>query len=252
MNTIVYSLWTTPSRDFEQYRDLLKISKYYAKQFHPNFSIILVTDSKGKDICKDLKFAEISTILNDIPFKYHKFWSIGKLFAFEYAAEKYGSFLHLDADVILTKSLPDNILQAGIIAQSPEHFNKRDFYGIANNEIEYPNKKTYLAAPNMGITGGTDLDFFKSLKYEAIKFINKNEILLNREDLHPAAAAVWVEQWLMGAYANKLGKKINYLFNNDFPSERQASQKGYIHLWGRKNDKKVRLKVKELLRRIKD
>jgi hypothetical protein len=248
----VYSLWTVPFRDFVQYKDLLKISKYFIKKQYPDAHIILVTDNKGADICKDLSFTEVSTALEDVSREHHKCWSIGKMFAYQYIAEKYGAFIHLDADVVLTKPLPQDFVDSGIIAQSPEHFDLWNFYDIANKYMKYPGIETYKAAPNMGITGGTDAEFFKSLRDESVTFYNNNKLLLNQEHLHPATAAVMTEQWLTGAFANKLGKKITYLFNDDFPSDEMAREKGYIHLWGQKNAQAVKIKTAELVRGIEE
>lgn len=249
MIPLIYSLWTVPNRNFEQAHDFLKISKHFSKKFFSK--TVLFTDDKGWSYVKDLKFDEVYLDLNNLSREYHKIWSMGKIYSYGLAAKKFGHYIHLDYDAIITKQLPENFMQADIVGQQPECFDIWPAYDSFRNYLKYPSSDTYKCAPNMGIFGGKDSEFSIKLFEEAKSFYVKYRQFLDDNQIKSVAPAIAVEQWLAGAIAHHEGKKFTYLFNDVYPSQEDASKLGFIHLWTHKNHPAVKIKTAELLSGIK-
>ena len=98
-------------------------------------------------------------------------------------------FLHFDGDVIMWQKLDDRLLDRPLITQNPEtaDYFYRSFYDkllaygtwfpdCIMNEL---NSGNLIRVFNLGIVGGSNIDFFKTFCQAAFEIINKNQSLLH-------------------------------------------------------------------------
>lgn len=180
MKRFVHSFWTKPCENDNE--KLKKHVLYFATSLawlkKNNFPIVLHTDSKGKEIFKDLPYDEIYTTLDNIPEDINpKFYAYGKFLAME--NEDLGS-IHIDGDVFIkTKELGDKILNS----ESPclvQHIEKQE--AIRNNYRLWDYPKDVLeglitdSAYNCGVVKINDSELKKeyfSRYFEMCKKCNK-------------------------------------------------------------------------------
>jgi hypothetical protein len=202
-------------------KKLAKISVENFKKFYKN--VYLITDTKGLDVFKDISFTETYCILDVVPEEYKDVWSIGKLYAIRYIAEKGEQFCHSDFDFIITKELPDKILNANVFTQSIEYDLKTLGYNL--NVYEKLCKNKYLAedltlkrAFNCGIIGGKDYSFFYEYSNTAIQMVedieNKDLWLKNHPKFQSWTKAILAEQYYLACALKKCNINPTLIFDN--------------------------------------
>lgn len=248
--------------------NLKSIRKSYDK-------IILITDSNGKEIYKDLPWSEVWVELNDVPIKYSKIWCLGKLFAYRKILEKGEPFIHIDYDFFINKKIPDEILNSKVLVQSKEYvlggghplldkatYFTDYFYKSCPVRNFAQNIKSDLAY-NCGIIGGTDLNFFDFYIKSSIDMIlnPKNEkFWLESNHLPYYTLPCLSEQYYLGVCSLFLNRKVTCFFeafdNGELIKNNEGwyracnldffKKTGCIHLLG---DQKKRLKnrIKDIL-----
>ena len=110
--------WNWPEEKYHWFAWVLSLES--ARRHYPD--TMLVTDSEGARILIDglgLKFGRISTGLDVLADHDPGLWMMGKLCAYRAQREP---FVHIDTDVFLWNRLPDEVEQAPVFAQNPEHF----------------------------------------------------------------------------------------------------------------------------------
>lgn len=256
----VWSLWTKPL--------LQSASQPWGSQLHHWLSWVLsvqtaskhfeelqlVTDTLGQKLLVErlqLPFTSVVTTLDRLDDHNSQWWAIGKLEA--YKAQQ-SPFVHIDSDAFLWKSLPERLLNADVLAQSPERFRKGDdssYYKVelverlvANHNgwlpeqwSSYTSTDETLIASCCGIIGGNNTALLKEYAILALQIVE-----------HPANQVVWsnwpqlhlgnvlVEQMLLNAVvtstSNASQPSIEYLFEEDSSpfDPREAAKVGYTHL----------------------
>ena len=162
MKRFVHSFWTKPcENDDEKLRNyILYFATSLAWLKKNNFPIVLHTDSKGKELFKNLPYDEIYTTLDNIPEDINpKFYAYGKFLAMQ--QEELGN-VHIDGDVFIkSKELAENILnfKSDLIVQSLEDkyyinkwYRKYDFNGCKDIVEQYVPLST-TSAYNCGVIG---------------------------------------------------------------------------------------------------
>jgi len=236
--------------DLNLTKKLAKISVENFKKYYKN--VYLITDSDGSEIFKDINFTQVYPILDHINQEYKDVWSIGKLHAIKYIAEKNEHFCHADFDFLITKELPNEILDANVFVQSIEYDLKKLKYNLDSYEELCKNK--YLAeiktnkAFNCGIVGGKDCPFFYEYANTAIQMIedieNKDLWLKDHPEFQTWTKAVLAEQYYLACALKKYNINPTLIFDNSFDnfiqnytpltatSKRFYKETGAIHLLG--------------------
>jgi len=215
----------------------------------------LMTDKKGKELLKHLPFKSISTDLDIISNVRTHNWALGKLYTY-YMLSKYGiNFLHLDYDVFLWKPLPDTFLQNLIFAQSIDyhtHFYCEEiFQREAKNKYSAKKFNNNNIAYNMGIFGGSDLDFISKYSEEAIELTldKENQNCYNSmANCFHSSVACFCEQMYLRITEQNYNKKIECLFgtlSDHKKMDKLSVEYGYTHLIGEKQNLTVHKKIKK-------
>ena len=210
----------------------------------------LITDSISKDQFKDIGFTSISTELDALNIDYKLVWSLGKLLAYKWISLKGDPFMHIDNDVFLWKPLSKELLKNGIIAQHAEEGCKT-FYKTHLFFKKCPKK--YLAefhapnyAPNVGIIGGKDVDFFLKYSTSAMNLVldpQNKDFWINETQGMTWRKAVIAEQYYLAICAKHFNKKISFLFPDDNLGPIKCAEIGYTHLLVAKQGKYIPEKI---------
>lgn len=209
------------NEDLNLTKKLAQISVAMFKKFYKN--VYLITDHKGLDIFKDISFTETYPILDIVPEEYKAVWSISKLYAIKYISQKKEQFCHADFDFLITKELPNKILNANIFVQSIEYGLEQLRYNTVFFEQLCKNK--YLAegfssdkAFNCGIIGGKNCSFFYEYADTAIQMIqdveNKELWLKNHLKFRSWTKAVLAEQYYLACALKKYNINPKLIFDN--------------------------------------
>jgi hypothetical protein len=255
---IYFSYSTKVSRegeDLDLARKLAEISVKSFKNFYEN--VYLITDLHGSKVFKGINFTEVYPILeNAVKKKYKDVWSLGKLYAIKYIAEKGEKFCHADLDFIITRPLPDDLLDAEVFAQSIEYNLHMLEYNVSYYNLLCKNK--YLAQDiyldrsfNCGILGGKDCSFFYEYADTAIQMVedaeNKKLWLRSYPEFAPWTKAVLAEQYYLACALQKHNIWPKLIFDNSIINYQPRSwlsqaffeKTGAIHLLG---DSKKKIK----------
>jgi len=217
----------------------------------------LITDSRSKPYLEKLPWSSITTELDQVPAEYPHVWSLSKLYAFREIAKRGQPFVHTDNDAFLWRGLPDRLLKAEAFGQHPE--NVVDYkYDPWKFYANCPNKHIFdVSCPpvaiNVGVVGGTNVEFFKDYAESAIAFVQDpaNSWFWKEYSGYWAhwCKAVLAEQWYLGAFAMHRKIKVETLFPN-WPSKEEAKEACYTHLMIKKRWPNVREAIFQLARRI--
>ena len=233
-----------------------KVCSYFLKQ---NFAEVnFLTDSESLPYFKDIKFDNISLELDNVPKEYNETWSISKLYAYKIIAKKGDPFIHVDYDVILWKGIEEKFKKANLFAQHIET-NSYDHYQVEKIKNNCPN--LYIMelldvkdAINVGVIGGNDVEFLYNYSESALNIIldpiNK-DFWLNYtgfyEHWHKAAIA---EQYYLAVFSKYYDKKVEMLFPNGWPSNKEAYEKQYTHLMKAKSEDFIKNKIQLIVDKL--
>lgn len=183
-------------------------------------NVELYTDDFGYDILINklqLPYSKVHVVLNELD-KYPKdLWAIAKIKAYSLQEEP---FIHVDGDVFIWEKFPESYVNSQLIAQNLE--NTTGYYREMWNEITanitfIPNELssfhngTSNLCCNMGIIGGSDIDFFKEYCTKSFEFVDKNIEFWDKINLFNFN--IFFEQELFYELSTLNFKKINYLFD---------------------------------------
>lgn len=266
MDTVYFSYWSGGSHtNYGQHlripkivKRLHQISLHYAKKHYKN--VHMITDKQCLPFFENFGYTNITTELdelNDSLTKANYNWALGKLYTYKKLAEKGIPFMHIDYDVFVWKPLLDICWKTPIVVQSIENSEsfghlKQTFskiYGLELYKEHGPKKylKKYrfdeLVAYNMGIFGGSDLEFIKKYSEEAINFSldEKNEYVSRvMKQLNNSTFACVCEQYLLRQIAKNNNKQV-YCYLGEEPKNidlsKVANKIGYCHFHGLKTIK---------------
>lgn len=138
--------------------------------------VYFITDYKGEEIFKDLGFTKIFTDLEDLPSEYSEIWCLGKLKSYNIISKIGDPFFHIDYDFVVQRKLPENIINAPILTQSKETRLEILKYCLETINNYLPKKYLYQnikpnLAYNMGIFGGSDLNFINAYSRSALDVV---------------------------------------------------------------------------------
>ena len=270
----VWSLWTLPYRLRNRWP--WRTSRQHSLSWilsveaaRPHFGeTALYTDDEGAALLIDglgIPFDYVSTALNELDDQDPDWWMLGKLHTYRLQREP---FVHMDSDVYLWKPLPQRLLTAPVLAQSPDHTRWLPWYDAEFCEstirsqgdgwipIEWCWYRATAAtqqAACCGIVGGNDLDFLQRYASTVIGILesprNRSAFgrLSDKKTYNP-----FFEQYLLCACAAFHGVRIEYLFESAdapfFPG--RAAELGYTHLIaGAKSDPEIAGRLEQRIAR---
>ena len=256
---IYHSFWDKGYRNIdENLYNMHKLSVLTALKSHGN--IHLITTSRGWQFLGDLPYTSIQLFDSEIPEKYNRIWGISKLYAYKQINKKNEPFLHIDYDVFLFKTLPDEILNGGVICQNIEDekmvsssYEINKFQNNCKNKYIYNKDVNY--AYNTGIFGGNDnkvIDFYLDEAFK-ILFDNENQDYWLSPDLYDNywIYTSMIEQFWLSQCLNHLNFKPTLLFDTFLP-ENISKELGYTHLMAAKNDIYIQDKIKNKIRQYEN
>lgn len=228
------------------------------KHYGASSSIELICDTNAKNILKDLPFDNVHVLLDNI--NYPTIWSLGKIYAYDFACSVGEPFLHLDADVFLWEPLPEILLNSPVFCQSKDRILGTSFY-----DVDKLNFYTHRAVPtdwyeqkgtmsyNLGIFGGTNISLIKEYCDYVLSMIN-NDIYKPLWEASPAipflenfnlssTKSCLIEQGNFGIFCKNKNITPGLLFDTTTPPDDAESAiftyKKYTHLVGKKNDSSI-------------
>ena len=219
---------------------MYKLSAYYLKK---NYGpVTLITDDKGAKFLEGVAFETIRTDLNDLPREAGFAWGLGKIKAYGLAAEAGKPFIHADHDVFVAKPIPKDLAESGVFAQHKE-IDIDGLYDLEKFHRRLPNKgllerHRIRDAANMGIFGGTDLEFIARYSRESCGLVLDRSNLRFMQNTNFRCSwqpSVLFEQYYMTLMADYEDKKVGYLFKSENELKTEGVSLGYTHLWGVKH-----------------
>lgn len=185
--------------------------------------VILYTDQQGYEILIEklnLPYTEVHIVYDDnlcLP----QHWAYAKIKTYSMQTEP---FLHIDGDVYITQELPQNIIQANLVAQNreiPTNYYKGMLEKILGQPRFIPPKviakdleEGKILSCNMGIFGGNDIKFIQEYCQEVFHFFENNHL---NSELHTHSKLdcnIFFEQILFAMMSDNKGKKITYVSRN--------------------------------------
>jgi hypothetical protein len=218
-----------------------QLIKFYDK-------VELYTDDFGYDILitkLKLPYTKVHVILNELDHYHSDLWAIAKIKVYSLQDEP---FMHVDGDVFIWDKFPDNFINSNLFAQNLE--NTTDYYRkmwngisseleyIPNEMLAFHNGETNLCA-NMGVIGGSDIEFFKLYAEKSFEFVNRNLEVWDKINLFNFN--IFFEQELFYELSVLKSKPITFLFDEiwgdnayiGFGDFHQVPHKRtYLHLLG--------------------
>ncbi|MFC4636044.1 DUF6734 family protein [Dokdonia ponticola] len=235
------------------------LSANQLKKYYEN--VELYTDELGARILIDtlkLPYSKVHIVLNTIDHYHKDLWAISKIKTYSLQNEP---FLHVDGDVFIWDTFPEELMKAPLITQNLEK--TTDYYrnmwkGIEPHlsyipeELNTFNSTKNGFACNMGIVGGVDLEFYKHYTSEAFKFVDTNKNAwdkVNKNNFN-----VFFEQLLYYELAKKQNIEVDYLFK-EIPDDNKyigfgdfykvPNERTYLHLLGNYKKDKATYKAME-------
>lgn len=244
---IIHSLWSLPllkerwgiKEQFAKSFNLYKLSFLYAKRL--GYEVVLHTDDTGYELLKDVGYDRIELSLNDLAESDKKFWAIGKLKALE--LEGLGS-LHIDGDVFLKSGRIKEIIEKEYsvltqMVESVDSFNKHytpqiEFINSVSTLIHSPVKHAF----NCGVICFKDAELFSGyikLVNELVEIYKNNPKIKDHylDSFRYQERMLIVEQYSLPVIAQRMGKEVTFIINQDDDLDKVCSDYGFVHAPGR-------------------
>ena len=180
--------------------------------------VALYTDSEGKRILIDelhLPYTEVNVVFDDFPCL-PQHWALSKIKTYSLQTKP---FLHVDGDVYVPRPFSEEILQAPLIAQNREigtrYYREMMDQVLEYKGITYPDyiddgiRQESVASYNMGVFGGSDIDFIQKYCHEVFQFIENNNINNPKHANSRANCNVLFEQVLLALLTEKEKKNVS-------------------------------------------
>jgi hypothetical protein len=242
MDRLVYSFWTGPtlgdSPRWHEKNQLIKNVNIYALSFlfvQKHFKeIVLYTDKLGAELLKTLPFTEVHICFDELTSD-DRIWVKGKFLAFE---KEKKPFIHLDGDVLITKSTALEKLKnftSEVIVQGYDN----DFHKHYEGQMDYFEKFIKIDrlgyAFNMGIIGFNDIRLKNEYVLEAKRwcktFLKEETFRVCEKYYEPC---IMVEQYNLTNLLHKKNIDPTRMLGNQILdlSVDYCNEIGYIHLTG--------------------
>jgi hypothetical protein len=218
-----------------------QLIKYYE-------NVELYTDDFGYDVLINklgLPYTKVHVVLNELNDFPCELWALAKIKVYSMQEEP---FIHIDGDVFIWNAFPDNFNSANLIAQNKERTTNyhsvmweklAPFLVFIPLEIQSFEKNVSRLSANMGITGGTNVLFFKEYAKKAFGFVEKNKQIWNKVNL--LNFNIFFEQVLFYKMTEIENITIDYLFSEIWTDDfypgfgdfhHVPHQRTYLHLLG--------------------
>jgi hypothetical protein len=254
---IVQTFWSGGKKDPENHNYGWKNSKYHllgwilsSNQLRKFYSQVeLYTDRAGYELLIEklkLPYSNVHIILDDLNTYDSDLWALPKIRTYSLQDS---SFLHVDGDVFIWERFSQNLLSSALIAQNEEtetRYYRNMISGILPGLkyipallqpyfIEDKNMRMF----NMGITGGTNSDFFREYASMAFDFVDQN--IDNINTISRFNFNIFFEQLLFYKLAQEKNSKVKCLFEGITEDEsyqgfgdfdKVPEEKSYLHLLG--------------------
>jgi len=222
----VFSLWTrTPMFRLEHGPLLVHtLAVCLAKQHFAE--VDFVTDAQGAHLAQTLGW-EFSSIWNGFEGLdlrgYEHIWALGKLVTLS-GQER--PCIHVDGDVLLFKPLPEHLLRARLVAQSPDlqtHYTGADMdrgfalCGLPRGHTAY----------NAGLLGGSAPALSRAFAWAGLELARA----FHCSDLNGTTTSMLIEQYQLGVFAHRSGVPVTPLLPLS-PKRAEITEAGYAHLAG--------------------
>ncbi|MCF0196889.1 MAG: hypothetical protein HUK03_06620 [Bacteroidaceae bacterium] len=179
--------------------------------------VALYTDSAGKRLLIDLlglPYTEVNVIYDDFPCLPHH-WALSKVKTYSLQTKP---FLHIDGDVYLPERVPREIEEAPLVAQNREigtgYYRKMMDRILSFEKIHLPKmvrdglEKESVASYNMGVFGGSDIDFIQRYCREVFHFMESNHMNDKSEPHSIVDCNVFFEQVLFAIMADSENRRV--------------------------------------------
>lgn len=238
----VLSLWTrTPH--FRLRRGPLLIQTLALCLANQHFAETqLVTDARGQMLAHRLgwRVSEFSLALDDPSVfdaaGFEHIWALGKLIA---AVIQEKPFVQFDGDVLLSQPLPERLLNAPLVAQSPDF---TAYYSGADAEAAFAiGERAPGATPyNCGLIGGCDVPLVRAYAWNGL------DLALRFRDcaLNGTTTSMFIEQFALGLFSERMGVPVTTLCATPLADPDQLH--GYAHLTGDLKNEPTRIFAVEL------
>ncbi|MFA6831853.1 MAG: DUF6734 family protein [Bacteroidaceae bacterium] len=210
--------------------------------------VILVTDRQGYDMLINklrLPYTDAVVSLDDLNGYNPNLWALAKIKAYQTFDTP---FIHVDGDVFIWTKIDKNLKGHDLIVQNIETTSA--YYGNMWNYIRpsidympevikrfdlHIDSKAY----NMGIFGGTDINFIQHYAKEAFAFVDNNLEKVNK--LENTNFNIFFEQVLLYEMAKKEKKSTSCFINEDIGDNQYhdfanfdevPDKRNYLHLLG--------------------
>lgn len=152
----------------------------------------LYTDEIGKRVLVDilqLPYTDVHVVFDDSFVIHPKLFSLAKIRTYSLQEEP---FIHVDGDLFLWNPLPENIMNAGLIASNPEvnlYFNKEvlvemeEHFQYIPSHLKDIHMQEHIFSSNAGIFGGSNIPFIKKYCSKAKQIIKENENSLEKVNI---------------------------------------------------------------------
>lgn len=187
--------------------------------------VVLYTDNAGQKCLVDLlqlPYSEVHTIYDkDLCLSQH--WAYAKIKTYSLQQEP---FVHIDGDVFLPSSIPSAVLNAPLLTQNVEY--GTDYYDqMLDRFLQHPGisvpdwlldswKQKPILSHNMGLFGGSDLDFIHRYCNEVERLLQGNRINDPADPRSSVNANVIFEQMVFGAMAESEGREVRTLLRDEY------------------------------------
>lgn len=179
--------------------------------------VALYTDEQGKHVLIDLlhlPYTEVNVVYDETLCP-PQHWAYPKIMTYSLQTKP---FLHVDGDVFLPAPIPDEVINAPLIAQNREigtaYYQKMMQRVFHNPDITLPDfvrrglGDGSLASYNMGVFGGNDIEFIQQYCQEVFCFMEENHINEVQHRNSNIECNVFFEQILLAAMADKERKEV--------------------------------------------
>lgn len=192
--------------------------------------VALYTDPEGYDVLISklhLPYTEVNVAYDkNLCLPHH--WAYAKIKTYSMQTKP---FLHIDGDVYLPHPIPEDIANAPLVAQNRE-IGTRYYRSMIDHLLGYPEivlpeflqrglAVQSVPSYNMGIFGGSDLDFIHRYCKEAEDFLQVNNMNDLSERVSKIDCNVFFEQILFAVFADSEQREVTTIH------ERSIKDKGY-------------------------
>lgn len=192
--------------------------------------VALYTDQEGYDVLINklhLPYTEVNVVYDkNLCLPHH--WAYAKIKTYSMQTKP---FIHVDGDVYLPHPIPEDIVNAPLIAQNRE-IGTGYYRSMIDRLLSYPEiilpeyvqkglAEQSVASYNMGLFGGSDLDFIQRYCKEVEDFFQINGMNNSIEKCSRVRCNVFFEQVLMAIIADYEGITVSCMH------EKPVKDKGY-------------------------